>query len=230
MDNPYLMEGGFDCRLKTPFRYIVTGPSMAGKTTHVYNVIKERQQLFDVPTDNVIYFYNQWQDIYNAFNSDGLVKQWINHLPTEEDIVTHCGPFKEMGGSIIVIDDFMLHLNKYIADLFTTISHHLHINIFLLTQNLFVQTPIYRSISLSTTYIACFKNPRDVSQIGNLAKQMAQGNTRYVLDAYNEATKAPHSYLLFDYHQTTDARIKLRSNILQKEFPTRVWPPPGTSI
>jgi hypothetical protein len=220
----YQMQG-YDLRLKTPFRYIATGPSQAGKTTHIFNVLKDRHELFDVPTDNVIYYYNEWQDIFNMFNAEGIVKRWLNHLPTEEEVASICAPYKDSGGSVIVVDDFMLQLDKFMAKLFTVFSHHYRISVFLLTQNLFVQTPIYRTISLNTTYITCFRNPRDMSQINSLAKQIAPGKPQYIVASYREATRAPHSYMFFDFHQRTEDLIKVRSRILRKEFPMAVWLP-----
>jgi hypothetical protein len=122
----------------------------------------------------------------------------------------------------------MLKMDAFMAELFTVISHHFRVSVFLLTQNLFVQSPVYRNISLNTTYIACFRNPRDLSQIGSLAKQVAPGNGKYVVAAYHKATEAPHSYMLFDFHQRTPDIIKVRSNILRSDFPTRVWLPAKT--
>jgi hypothetical protein len=146
-------------------------------------------------------------------------------MPTMNDVIEHCAPYKDSGGSIIVVDDFMLELNPFMAQLFTAYSHHYRISVILLTQNLFLNTPIYRNISRNTTYIAVFKNPRDVSQIMSLARQLSPKNTKYIIGAFQEATEKPFSYMLFDFHQTTPKEIVLRSCILRGEFPMSAWLP-----
>ena len=62
------------------------------------------------------------------------------------------------------------------------------------------------------------KNPSDPSQITNLAKQMYPGNVKFLVQAYNDATKLPHSYLLIDHTQYTDNRFRLWSNIFPGEY------------
>ena len=63
-----------------------------------------------------------------------------------------------------------------------------------------------RTISLNSQYIVVFKNPRDVSQMTTLAKQMYPGRVKFVQDAFVDATSTPYGYILVDLKQDT-ARI-----------------------
>ncbi len=46
-----------------------------------------------------------------------------------------------------------------------------------------------------------FKNPRDRAQIGHLARQVYPLDSKFLLEAYQDVTKDPHSYLLLDLSQ-----------------------------
>jgi hypothetical protein len=58
-----------------------------------------------------------------------------------------------------------------VSQLFTKGSHHRNICLVLITQNMFRQVPSSRVISLNSIYRVVFKNPRDKTQIVNLARQ-----------------------------------------------------------
>ena len=88
---------------------------------------------------------------------------------------------------------------------------------FFITQNLFYKSKESRTMSLNTHFIVAFKNPRDVTQITTLAKQMYPGNTKFMVEAFRDATSKPFGYLLIDLKPKTDDRIRLRTNIFPDE-------------
>jgi hypothetical protein len=63
---------------------------------------------------------------------------------------------------------------------------------------------------------------------------VAPNNSKYVVDAYKEATKEPYSYMLFDFHQSTPDMIRVRSNMMPRERekePMKAWlPRSGVSV
>ena len=54
-------------------------------------------------------------------------------------------------------------------------SHHSDTSVIYLVQNLFSKNKESRTISLNAQYMIVFKNPRDSSQLANLARQMYPG-------------------------------------------------------
>jgi len=183
--------------------------------------------MFDVAPDHVIYFYNRAQPIFEKFRDEGLVAKWINGLPTADVLNEITLPKADGRGTIVVIDDFMEQINADISTLFTVLCHANRATVFLLTQNIFASKPAFRTISLNTTYMAIFKNPRDSLQITHLAKQLSPGNTRWVIDAFRACTQSAYSYMLVDNHQKTDESIRVRSNVLQSEWPMLAYMPKG---
>jgi hypothetical protein len=214
-----------DLRFKNPSSFMLGGVSHSGKTTFVFNLLKNTDVLFQNPKckQNIIFFYNQWQDAYELFKPTNIVKEWINKLPTTEDIKEKTLLYKNDGGSMLIIDDFAEKLDSAIVHLFSVLCHHTNSVVFVLTQNIFSRNRSFRDISLNSTYIVLFRNPRDKSQIVNFAKQYAPENTKGVVKAFHQATKSPFSYLLFDLHQTTPSHIRMRSNVLPHEAPMICW-------
>ena len=100
-----------------------------------------------------------------------------------------------------------------LVNIFPIYSHHLNVTCLLLKQSLFLSNKIYRVLSLNTNYIVLMKNTRDSSSLSILAKQTHPFRTRFVTDAYLDATKEPFSCLVMDLRQETDEKIRLRSNI-----------------
>ena len=217
----------YDIRFKSPSTFILAGASQCGKTSMTLNILRHGDILFEDGrcVQNVVYFYKEWQKSFNGAKNEGLVQQWVNELPSCESIRDRVTLFKDRGGSIVVIDDFASQLNKDIIVIFSVLSHHLNVTVLLLTQNLFSKNPVFREISLNSTYIILFKNPRDASQITSYAKQFSPGKINYIIDSFREATKRPYSYLLFDHHQSTPDTIRVRSRFLPHELPTIVWLP-----
>lgn len=112
-----------------------------------------------------------------------------------------------------------------IVDIFTKGSHHRKVSVFYITQNLFHQGRGQRDISLNANYIIYFKNPRDRAQISHLARQIFPENTKFIREAYSDATTRPHGYLLFDLKQDTSENFRFRTNVLPDEQPTFVYVP-----
>ena len=72
------------------------------------------------------------------------------------------------------------------------------------------------------------KSPRDSSKVIYLAKQVSPYNITWVVQAFQDATKLPFSYVLFDFKQITPEKLRLRTNIFPDELPMKVYIPPKT--
>ena len=194
---------------KHPYTMMVCGPSGSGKTCFVIKLLENAKEMIKPLPSRIIWHYGQWQEIYDQM-TDVEFKQGP---PSEEDIQTY-------QDSLLIIDDLMSECATLSSNIFTKFSHHLTISVIYILQNLFVQSKNQRSISLNSGYIVLFKNPRDFSQAVFLARQVSPYNNNLVLEAFLDATIKPHSYLMFDFIQSTQETHRMRSNIFpgEKDF------------
>ena len=82
-----------------------------------------------------------------------------------------------------------------------------------------------RTISLNAQYMIVFKNPRDSSQLANLARQMYPGRGAFVQEAFADATASPYGYLLIDLKQNTPDDMRLRTSVLPDDAHQWVYVP-----
>jgi hypothetical protein len=68
-------------------------------------------------------------------------------------------------------------------------------------------------MNLNMPYLVLFKNPRDAGQVATLARQMYPGKSKFVLEAFDDATKKPYGYLFVDLKPDTDDAHRIRTNI-----------------
>ena len=119
------------------------------------------------------------------------------------------------GPQILVIDDLMGEDRSTLEQWFTKKSHHRNVSVIYIVQNLFDKQQ--RTISLNAHYLVLFKNPRDTSQIGVLARQMYPGRSKFMQEAYEDATAEPRGYLFVDLKADTPEELRLRTQILKGE-------------
>lgn len=194
-------------RWQHPSKTLISGPSSAGKTVFVKNFLKYIDELSDTVFDRIMFYYSEWQPAYKELG-DNI--EFHEGLPKSSDYNDDPRP------KLMIIDDLMRESStgtggSVVADLFSKGSHHHSLSIMFITQNLFHRGQ--REISLNSNYIVVFKNPRDMSQIQFLARQVCPENPLYVKEAYLDATRHAHSYLLFDLCQKTPDNCRLRACI-----------------
>ena len=68
-------------------------------------------------------------------------------------------------------------------------------------------------MNLNTHCIVMFKNPRDAGQVATLARQMYPGKSKFVVEAYKDATEEPYGYLLIDLRPETHENFRIRTKI-----------------
>ena len=111
----------------------------------------------------------------------------------------------------------MQETNETVANMFTKGAHHRNISVVFLAQNLFPKNKFARTMSLNAHYTVLFKNPRDVSQFENLAREMYPKTSQFAVEANRDATWEPYSYLLVDLRPEQDEELRLRTNIFPGE-------------
>lgn len=109
----------------------------------------------------------------------------------------------------------MQETNGTVMKIFTKFSLNRNIPVMFLTQNSFHEDA--RTITLNSHYLILFKNPRHATQIAHLGRQMFPSKSKYMLEAFKDATTEPYSYLVVDLPADTDDSIHL----LSTNFPRR---------
>jgi hypothetical protein len=195
-----------DPRLKHPFTAIVAGPTGCGKSTFVKNILIYRDTIIDLPPEQVLWYYGEWQPFFEKV--EGV--EFIEGLPD----IKKLDPKKR---TLVIIDDLMMETDKSVTHLFTKGSHHQNLSVLHLVQNLFDKNKHNRTISLNAQYLVIFKNPRDASQITHLAKQMYPGHVHFLQEVFANATSKAYGYLLVDLKQETPEHLRLRTDIMPYE-------------
>lgn len=196
--------------LHNPYTMLCAGTTGAGKTSFIQTLLRNAPALYSETPGKVFFFYKQYQDVF-----DDIDAEFIQGLPTADWIRKVLdGGGDGAANSTLVIDDQGGELTESVANLYTVYSHHSNFNIITVVHSLFGKSAVHRLISLNSRYIVIFKNPRDMSTVGHLAKQLDPGFPSRLVQIYKEATKNPYSYLFIDNSQTTNERFRLRSNVL----------------
>lgn len=184
-----------------PFTMVLAGGSGAGKSSFAKRLLKNLPEMTEPPVQEVIWSYSEWQDGY----ADMCNVTFVEGLPNIQE--------KYDKPTLLIIDDQMTEIDSRISQLFTRGSHHKNISVVLILQNLFGKNKELRTITLNCHFIVLFKNPRDSSQVSNLASQMYVQDSKFLRKVYADATSKPYSYLLLDYTQTTPDVYRLRTEI-----------------
>ena len=210
-----------DVTFKHPCNIILSGSTGSGKTTITYNIIKNKHLLFSEKPKVVLWYYKQMQSLYRKLRNQNEVNQFIEGAPSSlEDLKQELRKHTKYTPKLIVFDDMMHEVGSILSEAFTVIGHHFNCSILFLSQSLFFGKKEYRTMSLNTKYLLLFKSPRDSSQIMHLARQMNPQDPNVIISAFKDATRHPYSYLLMDFDQQQNDRLRLRTNI----FPTKDSP------
>ena len=210
----------YDCRLKMGRSMLISGPSSSGKTVFLTSLLMRRHEFFNEQPKRIIWYYGT----VNAPNiSLGIEKQdeedieFKRGLPTESDVSL----FKD---ALIILDDLMENAkNNTVTSLFSKVSHHSHCFIVLLVQNFF---HVSRSQSLNCHYLVFLKNPRDKLLISILSRQMFPNNSKFLVDAFHDATDNKlYAHLFLDLCADTPEAIRVRSDIFNENSVMTVYLP-----
>lgn len=202
----FLLVCKMDPRWKHPFTAIVAGPTSSGKTVFVFKLIVNVNEMIVPQPEKILYCYSEYQPIFNQYPQ----VTFHEGLPDKDG-------FDGQHRTLLIIDDLMSESNDSVANIFTKYSHHRNISVLFITQNLFFNSKYSRTMSLNSHYIIMFKNPRDTMQIATLARQMYPGKSKFLVEAFKDATSKPFGYLLLDLKPDTEEKYRVRTNVFPDE-------------
>lgn len=194
----------YDLSLRHPFSMLIVGPSGSGKTVFVTRLLENAESMIQDAPHRVKWFYGAYQPLFAS-----LPFEFQEGAPTVQEI--------SEGNMIVVIDDLMNEAQEQVSEIFTKMRHHSNITCIFLCQNLFPKGPFSRNISLNSNYIVLMKNPRDKAQVAHLARQVFPKKSKFLIEAYEDATSNHFSYLLLDFHPSTDDSLRMRAKIFPGE-------------
>jgi hypothetical protein len=197
--------------LKHPFTAIIAGPTKAGKTVWVKNLILNSQAMISPQPEEIYYCYMEWQPLYQDLARIGV--RLVEGLPDLAEFKTTTTKRK-----LLVLDDLMQEMktDKKLVQIFTRGSHHWNVSILHIVQNLFFEG--LRTSRVNAQYLVLMKNPSDQLQAMTLAKQLYPGRTKYFMESYNDACSQSYGYLFIDLSQDTPEQQRLRTDIFPDQL------------
>lgn len=219
----------YDVTFKCPFNCIMSGSSVSGKTTRLLEFLKLKDVLCNAKFHKTYYFYSTWQSLYDEMKNQKLVDHFIEGIPDHESLMSMIDSSTHTSGSLSYPDHQLLIFDDLLCDiisrkddlmqkLFTVYSNHKKLSVIMLSQMLFKPGDYkFNVLSENVHYLFLFKSPRNASKIIHLAKQVSPYDNKFIVQSYKNATLDEFSYLLFDFHQSTSEKIRLRSKIFPSQ-------------
>jgi hypothetical protein len=208
-------------KLKTPAGIILTGPSQAGKTYFLKELLNNLPCMFDTTFKTILYCYGERNAIPKDVNTHDVPFKLHEGLPTEWDETT----LGIKSPALIVIDDLIQSALKQdnVETLFTNKIHHMQWTVILVTQNLFYQSKIARTVSLNANYFIFFNNFRDKAQFAHFARQIEPLHFKELVRIYNEALSKQYAHFLIDLTVSTPPALRYRSCVLPSDDACLFW-------
>lgn len=204
-----------DLKWKHPFTAMSSGPTSCGKSTFVTRFLKHLDALTDTDFCEVVYCAPE--SSYPDLSECKVPVKFMDCIP---DVTM----FADKKPRLIILDDLMSEAatDSRVTSIFTRDSHHMGLSTIFITQNIFHKGKGMRDISLNCHFIVVFKSPRDRGQITSLARQICPGNTKYISEIFEDATRIPYGYLVLDLSQKTPDHLRYRTNIFPDDDPPNV--------
>lgn len=206
----------FNITFKSPFGMLISGPSQSGKTTWVYNLLKEKHKLIEPAPTTVLLFYEEYQPLYGRMLQEKLITKAIEGVPTYDIIKQTIKEYQEesSGHCLAIFDDASQSL-QHLEPLFKVGSHHLKTSAIVLTQMLFGETSHLRVMTANCAYQVLLKTIRGQYQVRTLASQLSTSQASFIVNSYLSSTKTPYSYLVIDLKPEQSDVVRLRSRLFE---------------
>lgn len=202
--------------MKAPFNCVVAGSSGSGKSHLIAKILRNLEIIVPQPR-KIVWCYDDWQPLYSELSSDANLNRilsFVKGTPTDD-------LFSLKDGHTLVISDDLQGESSvaFLNKIFTKKSHHTNTSFILCVQNIFLKN--IRTATLNAHYLFITKNPRDKNQITVLGSQiLGRGKGSFLVDAYEDATKEPYSYISINLRQDADERGRIRGNVFPGEEQT----------
>ena len=200
-----------DIRWKHPSTIMIGGPSGSGKTELTNSILTNKNDLFNPTPKKTLLYFREWQDVYSEWKSMGLVDEFYDTFPDEEEFRDR---LDLMGtGTLVIFDDMFLYVEKnksFFDNLFCINSHHLKVSVVLIVHNLFTKS--LRTLSLNCHRFFLTQSLRDKGQLQALARQAYPGKSDFVIQAFDDSMKARYGHICLDFSPDCNSITRVTSN------------------
>ena len=200
----------YDVRLKENFKLFIAGPSGAGKTWFVRELMKNLDIFAKAPPKILTLVYKVYQPIYKDMGLDHVIEDGPHLKERLFEIA--------MGRPMLVIFDDMMNSTslKELADLFTVHGRHHNLSMIFLSQQVYNgNNQDFKQIKRNCDYMALFKNPQNAQEIRTLSSQMTPGRMELV-SYFTQATQNGHAYLFINLTQQCKDQVKYLSQLFNE--------------
>ncbi len=162
-------------KISCPSRMLICGPSMAGKSTFVLNLVKHRDLVYDqtferiiycIPDDSIHLHQNFIKEMETAFPNLEI----IEGIPRIQDL--HIKDNKNH--KLLILDDLMISIfdTQTMVDLITKDSHHCNCSVIITSQNFFHPSKYGRTFVRNCSEKVLFFDKTDAKQLSMLSMQI----------------------------------------------------------
>ena len=200
----------YDVRLKENFKLFIAGPSGAGKTWFVQELMKNLDIFTKAPPKILTLVYKVYQPIYKDMGLDHVIEDGPHLKERLFEIA--------MGRPMLVIFDDMMNSTslKELADLFTVHGRHHNLSMIFLSQQVYNgNNQDFKQIKRNCDYMALFKNPQNAQEIRTLSSQMTPGRMELV-SYFTQATQNGYAYLFINLTQQCKDQVKYLSQLFNE--------------
>lgn len=122
--------------------------------------------------------------------------------------------------TLVIFDDYFLreeHL-KDMVELAIRLVHHGDLNLIVIAQRLYQNSQLWRTLLDNLTAFAVFKLHRGWFSLSRLASDIFPPKLKpYFMEAFQQAVRKPHGYLLIDLSENAVPGENLYSNVCDED-------------
>ena len=198
-------------KIKTPARIIVQGPSCAGKTHLIEQLVLNHHLCFDKPISEVVWIQSEFTDQSALFQrlkkNLSIPLKTVTGFPDEKIRNNNLFTTSRDSQKLLVLDDQYIspQKNDTLFQIFTILSHHHNINVIVTVQNLSGSTATQKSfISIllrNSSHVCLFVNRCNLPIASYIAKTYYIGEGYRVMQPFRYLMNLnqKYKYLLFNF-------------------------------